>query len=253
MTALRVTTWNLLHRVHAENWGEEVPTLHPEEAPRIRAQSARIAALMEGSALVGLQEVSGDQLSSLRATLPRDVELVSLRYPRRPRPRRGTSHRATLGDPSEHLVTLIGGGLSARLVEAQAFAEDPGKGFVAIDIGGALMINTHVSYGKRSRVQLAHLARLIGRYSGPVVLCGDFNADRETVAACLGPSLSFARAAPGSLPTRPRHRSTKSDTIDHVIVEGGRAGAATVLDAEGLSDHNIVTAAIEVVAAGHGG
>lgn len=252
MTALRLTTWNLLHRVHAENWGEEVPARHPDESRRIQAQSARIAALMGGSSLLGLQEVSGDQLASLRATLPSDVELFSFRYPRRPRPRRGTRHRATLDDPSEHLVTLIAGGISARVVEAQAFAEDPGKGFVAIDLGGVLMINTHVSYGKRSRDQLAHLARLIGRYSGPVVLCGDFNADRETVAASLGPSLTFARAAPGSLPTRPRHRSTKSDIIDHVIVDDGRAGAATVLDAEGLSDHNIVTADVEVVAAGHG-
>ena len=43
MTALRLATWNVLHRVHAENFDEGVVAPHPDEAARV----ASIAALAQ--------------------------------------------------------------------------------------------------------------------------------------------------------------------------------------------------------------
>lgn len=249
---LTVATWNLLHRVHAENWAEDVPARHPDEAARIAAISARIAGLAaaSGPALIGLQEVSGDQLASLRAALPAGARIYSLRYPRLPRPRAGAVHRATLADPSEHLVTVVVGELAAREVEAAAFDEDPGKGYVAVEIAGVLAINTHVSYDARRAPQLARLAALVRGRGGPSLLVGDFNAAREVVAAGLGGALAFARASAGAPPTRPRAGGGKPQDIDHVILSGAGAASAEVIDVAGLSDHNLVIATLADLAAG---
>ncbi|MFD0531217.1 endonuclease/exonuclease/phosphatase family protein [Kitasatospora arboriphila] len=236
---LTVATWNVLHRVHAENWSSDVLDRWPEEAPRIAAVTARVAALTER--VVALQEVSGDQLASIRAALPAGRSIHTLDYPRIPTPRRIPT---LLADRSEHLVLLVDG--PGEVVAAEAFAEDRGKGLLAVRTAGLLVVATHVSTGPRRPGQLARLAEVVAATAdGPAVLLGDFNADRTTVAAELGPGFAVAELPPGAPPTRPRETGAeKSQWIDHVVVHGLDSRGAVVEDVAGLSDHNPVRAEV---------
>ncbi|MGW2150889.1 endonuclease/exonuclease/phosphatase family protein [Nonomuraea bangladeshensis] len=233
---ITVMTWNVLHRIHAENWGADIPARWPDEPERIAAVSARLAGRAEQ--VIALQEVSGDQLAALRRALPgRTVH--ALTYPRVPAPRNGAS---PLDDPREHLVLAVDG--PARQVAAEPFEEDPGKGLLAVRTAGVLVIAVHVSSGERSARQLERLSELAAASPEPVVLLGDFNTDRAAVLAGLGPAFTVADLPPDALPTRPRTEGTKSPFIDHVVVRGGEAGDAAVEDADGLSDHNLVRARV---------
>ncbi len=227
---ITVATWNLLHRVHAENWDEDVTRRWPDEDARIAAITARLAARTE--TVVALQEVSGDQLASLRDSLPGRT-VLSFQHPRIPTPRRG---RDLLRDRGEHLVLLVDG--PATPVAQESFADDKGKGALAVDVGGLLVIATHVSGDRRRTGQLARLAEL----SGPeTVLLGDFNTTHDTVSAGLGDGFTVAGFAAGSLPTRPGPDSASGrGFIDHVVTRGLTVGTAAVDDSGGLSDHNIV-------------
>lgn len=234
---ISVATWNVLHRVHAENWGEDILARWPDETERIAAITARLASRTEQ--VIALQEVSGDQLASLRAGLTgRTVH--AFRYPRVPRPRRRPS---LLHDRAEYLVLLVDE--PGRVVAAEAFADDPGKGALAVRTADALFVSTHVSGDQRRTRQLAHLAGLTaGDLEHPTVLLGDFNADRATVASGLGGDFVIEDLSPGALPTRPRPLESKRLYIDHVAARGAGIRAAAVEDAGGLSDHNLVRAGI---------
>jgi endonuclease/exonuclease/phosphatase family metal-dependent hydrolase len=248
VSELGLATWNVLHRVHAENWGEDVPGVRRGEDARITAISGRVITWFAGGGdAVLLQEVSGDQLVHLRGALDPGATVVAMRYPRVPAPRAGTTHRATLRDPGEHLVVVCRAGLAAREHAAAAFDDDPGKGYLAVELAdtGAILVSTHITYGSRLRGQLARVASVVAAGTAPAVIGGDFNADRATVGAALGIEHAFALAAEPALPTRPRADSGgKSTTIDHVIAVRARPLEAAVVDAGGLSDHNLVTARV---------
>ena len=234
---IAVATWNILHRVHAENWDEDVTVRWPREPERIAAVTARLAERAEQ--VIALQEVSGDQLASLRAGLAGRT-IHALRYPRVPAPRRGT---CPLRDPGEYLVLLVDG--PGREVAARSFAGAPGKGALAVLTAGALFVATHVSADQRRKDQLAGLAGLAAAWPGhPTVLLGDFNADRATVAAGLGAGFSVTELPPDARPTRPGTSGAGPLCIDHVAVRGAGISGAAVEDADGLSDHNLVRANI---------
>ncbi|MBT2387337.1 endonuclease/exonuclease/phosphatase family protein [Streptomyces sp. ISL-11] len=235
---ITVATWNVLHRTHAENWGEDTTGNWPDESERIAAVTARLAGRAEQ--VVALQEVSGDQLAGLRRAIP-DRSVHALWYPRVPRPRHG---KCSLEDPSEYLALLVNG--PAQQLAAEAFDDDPGKGLLAVRIDGALVVNAHVSFGQRQPRQLARLAELAATSTEPVILLGDFNSDRATVAAGLGPGFTVVDLPPGALPTRPGGPGIPSQTIDHVVVRGGGTSGAVVEDAYGLSDHNILCVNVTV-------
>lgn len=230
-----VATWNVLHRVHAENWGEDSLRRWPDEADRVAAITARLMGRAER--VIALQEVSGDQLNDLARALPADRVTFALRYPRVPRPRYGAS---SLEDPSEHLVLVVKG--PAHQVAAEAFDDDPGKGLLAVLTGDVLVVATHVSSDQRRAGQLARLAELTTASANPVVLLGDFNCDSATVSAALGPGYRLAVLPPDAPPTRPYSAGIPARTIDHIIVRGGGTSGAQTEDVDGLSDHNLLRA-----------
>ncbi|WP_054811889.1 endonuclease/exonuclease/phosphatase family protein [Nocardia arizonensis] len=232
---ISVATWNVLHRVHAENWYEEVADRWPSEPDRIAAVTARLTDHKERA--IALQEVSGDQLAALREALP-DRAVHAMRYPRVPRPKRIAT---ALRDRDEYLVVIADPG--STLVTAAAFADDPGKGAMVVRTDDLIVIATHVTGDGRRTGQLAHLADLAVSADAPTVLLGDFNADRETVAAALGPDFTVA-PLPADPPTRPRGSGTRSQFIDQVVTLGATATDVAVEDVEGLSDHNLVRADI---------
>ena len=229
-----VMSWNVLHRIHAVNWSEPAIGKWTDEHSRIGSIADFIAAAEAD--VICLQEVSGDQLAVLR-----DIEQgepFATRYARVPTFRAPTTE--TLRDPAEYLVTIVRD-TGARLVRAEAFPTDAGKGFQRIELANlTTVINTHVSYGEKRSAQLARLAVEAREAPGLALVCGDFNADRATCADELGED--FVAAVPGGgLHTHPRHApGAKSQDIDHVFVRGGRALEASVLDAELRSDHNPV-------------
>ncbi|MFE3100091.1 endonuclease/exonuclease/phosphatase family protein [Nocardia tengchongensis] len=231
---ITVATWNVLHRVHADNWASEIAGQWPDEADRIAAVTAAVAARTE--TVVALMEVSGDQLADLRNALPAR-EFHVLDYPRVPTPRRLPN---VLRDRSEHLVILVDG--FARQVAAEPFLFDPGKGALAIDLDGTLIVATHVTGDQRRADQLARLRLLTA--SGPAVLLGDFNIDRTALAEALGDDYAVAWFPLDSLPTRPRDSGAKSQFIDHVVTRDLPVRGVTVEDVAGLSDHNLVRAIV---------
>ncbi|MFI2429777.1 endonuclease/exonuclease/phosphatase family protein [Streptomyces sp. NPDC018955] len=234
---LTVATWNVLHRVHADNWPEEQSKAPwPAEPERTARVAARLAGRTED--VVAAQEVSGDLLAAVRRAHPAGT-LHAFPLPRVPRPRDGV---AVLANPREHLVILARG--ETRQVVAEAFPEDPGKGLLAVAVAKTLVVCTHVSSGERRTGQIARLRQLVDDWVGPAVLLGDFNADRHVLTDALGADYAVSDLRPGALPTRPRTTGTKSQYIDHVVVHGAALGGASVEDAGGLSDHNLVRAAV---------
>jgi endonuclease/exonuclease/phosphatase family metal-dependent hydrolase len=228
---ITVATWNVLHRVHAENWGEDVARHWPNESERITAITALLAARTEQ--VIALQEVSGDQLADLRRALPGRT-IHTMRYPRVPKPRHGD---CSLRDPAEYLVLVVDG--PGQEIAAESFPDDPGKGALVVRISETDVVSTHVSGDQRRTHQLARLVDLAS-HGHSAVLLGDFNTDRATVASSLGHDFVVADLPPDALPTRPGSRSTH---IDHVVVRGAVA-AATVEAVDHLSDHNLVRATV---------
>jgi endonuclease/exonuclease/phosphatase (EEP) superfamily protein YafD len=244
MSAITIATWNVLHRVHAENWAEPAIEAYPDE----RARIAAIATCVERMLLVdrtidaiGLQEVSGDQLTALRAQLADRATILAHRYRRTPRWKRASP--TVLADPAEYLV--IAAREPCDLVRGETFAHDDGKGFLAavLAASGAMLVDTHVTYGDPATAQLAVLATLARAHAGPCAIVGDFNASRARVLGDLGPDFTMVDLPAGSLPTRPRaDTASKSMVIDHVVVHRVRGDNARVISAQGLSDHNLVLA-----------
>ncbi|MGV9823884.1 endonuclease/exonuclease/phosphatase family protein [Nocardia xishanensis] len=236
---ITVATWNVLHRVHAENWYEDVAAQWPVEAERIDAIAARIAKRSEQ--IIALQEVSGDLLTALRDALP-DRTIHTLRYPRVPRSKRIPT---ALRERDEYLVLVVDD--PGRKVFAAAFGDDPGKGALAVATSGLTVVATHVTGDDRRGRQLSTLAGVaLADPTRPAVLLGDFNADRAVVADGLGPGFTVAELPADALPTRPRTTGAKSQFIDHVVTYGIDAREAAVESADGLSDHNLVRASFTV-------
>ena len=235
-----VVSWNVLHRIHGVNWSEPAIAQWTDERSRIGSIADFIAATPAD--VVCLQEVSGDQLAMLRDV--EEGELFATKYPRVPAFRKATTE--SLRDAAEYLVTIVRDA-GARLVGAEPFPTDNGKGFQRVDLAnGTTVINTHVSFGDKRTAQLARLAVEAAVAPGLAVVCGDFNADRATCAAELGDELVAAVPLDG-LHTRPRQvPSEKSQDIDHVFVRGGNALEASVLDGETRSDHNPVRVTLRV-------
>jgi endonuclease/exonuclease/phosphatase family metal-dependent hydrolase len=238
---VRVATWNVLHRVHAANWSEALIAAFPEEAVRIARISERVASwLGAGVDAVCLQEVSGDQLASLRRVLGDGFQVFAHLYPRLPKLRgRGGP---VLDDATEHLVMLVCSP-DARRVGARTFAADPGKGMLIAELGdGIRVIDTHVSFGPRKEEQLTWLVE--GALEAPrgAIVLGDFNAPADEVQAALGTQFTLC-----DLRSQRATRVSASDpprTIDHIAVHRGAIEGATVLDDEALSDHAPVTASV---------
>lgn len=251
MTELAVMTWNVLHRIHAVNWNEPPVAQFPDERARISGITAFIARQLDaGIGVVCLQEVSGDQYARLSQVLGQRAVFFAHRYPRIPRLRdQAAAMKSPLADPSEYLLVLVSEklGKKARQRAAETFANDSGKGYLAVALeGGILIVDAHITWGERGRAQLAAIA---GLADGASIIAGDFNTEVATVmplfqGSAAHPTFSISNLA-GQSPTRIATREKDSHTIDHIVVHQGSFTAATVLDAEGLSDHNPVIATIE--------
>jgi endonuclease/exonuclease/phosphatase family metal-dependent hydrolase len=232
LTAMQVLTWNVLHRIHAEKYNE--PSIHhwPDEAARVMAQFSYLQALFSrGLTVALLQEVGGDLLKKLRSDLS-DHAVINHPYPRIPRARGATQ----AADPSEHLVVIAPQG--AVIIQGTTASNDPGKGFLSVQVGEWRVISTHVSFGRAALRQLTTLRDFIQSDISPLLIGGDFNTDRQTVEAALG--LPVLRPMPGSAPTRPRTEG--GSDIDHLLVRPPAAMTSgsnfvQVLPHPDLSDH----------------
>lgn len=236
---MRITTWNVLHRVHAVNWSEAPIERFPDERARIAAIADRIGSWLDGDVdAVCLQEVSGDLLARIRDAVGDRVQIFDHCFTRVPAFHDG--RHAELDDPREHLVILVSGE-DARFAGSSTFDTDPGKGYVGVAIGDLLLVCTHVSSKERGPAQLEALAD-VTKDAPRVVIAGDFNAPCELVSAHLGDGFVLSDVSEW---TRILTDGRGGKTIDHVAVRGVELISASVLDAGGVSDHQPVSAELE--------
>ncbi len=230
-----LATWNVLHRVHAENWKEDhVVATWPDEAQRVARIARWVAAACEHDLAVALQEVSGDQLAALHDA---GLAVETHAYARVPRARGAPT---SLLDCSEQLA--IASRRPLERLHAESAADDPGKGFLAARVdGGPVLVCTHVSPREKGRAQLHRLARYARGFHEVVVL-GDFNASADELAAeCEGLALA---SHDGDRPTRLSSPSHEGRWIDHGLARGLSIRVAEVVDCGFLSDHNPVRFAV---------
>lgn len=264
MSRVDIVTWNVLHRIHAENHLDSTLARHPDEPVRIASITRHVEAWVRSQRIVCLQEVSGDQLASLRAELEGLAALFVHRYPRLPRLRKvEDSDRTVLQEPSEQLVTLVPRNWGARLSQVHTFGDDPGKGFLGVTVDDLFeVLNTHVSYGNKRQPQLGKLREVMARPprpDWPMVLGGDFNATREVVEELFlakwpdespDRTLSVSRLPAEGPRTHPGEPGEEGRDIDHLLLvapsDRGRLLGARVDDGGELSDHRPVVAELEL-------
>jgi endonuclease/exonuclease/phosphatase (EEP) superfamily protein YafD len=238
---VKVLTWNVLHRVHAENYGELAIHRWRDEPERVRRVVGLVSQAMrvDGFGAALLQEVSGDVLESLRVHLP-EWAVLNHPYPRVPRQKRPG---APLRDLSEHLAVIAPEG--STVLRAQTFADDPGKGVLAVTVPSGLVVaSTHVSWGPKGEAQLATLRELFHASSAPVCIGGDFNAEREVLVRAFGAEGVVGALPPGSPRTRPAEGATGGADIDHLLVCRAELRDLHVIDHNELSDHRPVAATV---------
>lgn len=237
-------TWNVLHRVHAENYNEPTVTVWPDESARVKAIAALVLKAVTADAcdLVLLQEVSGDVLAELRRRLPSTLKICSHQVPRHPTFKRPS--QTVLLDASEHVVVI--GPTSLTPVRAQTAVDDSGKGLLAVQVTeGLFAISTHVSWGEKGVGQLQVLQALLQTLTGTVIIGGDFNTERTTVSAQLGENLTVTELAADSPRTRSNPDGEGSD-IDHLVCRGATWSDVHVVDHHGLSDHHPLLATLQL-------
>jgi endonuclease/exonuclease/phosphatase family metal-dependent hydrolase len=235
---MKVFTWNVLHRIHAEKYQESAIRHFPDEQVRVAQVVGLVGELLQthGFGVGLLQEVSGDVLAALRAALP-TFSVLSHEYPRVPKLEGATSVQR----PQELLVVIAPAG--ATVMQARTFANDRGKGLLQVAVTPALsVVSTHVSFGPSGTSQLEVLRALLHEATAPVVLGGDFNAQAEVVRGAFGPEVQLGLSEAGARPTREGDRG--GSTIDHLLVRHASLGSLSVLEHHGLSDHRPVGATV---------
>ncbi|WP_224364592.1 endonuclease/exonuclease/phosphatase family protein [Hyalangium versicolor] len=238
---MKILTWNVLHRVHAENYGELAIQRWRDEPERVRRVVELVSKALssDGFEAVLLQEVSGDVLESLRHQLP-TWAVLDHQYPRMPRLKRPG---ASMRDLSEHLVVVAPKG--STVLRAQTFADAPGKGVLAVTLpSGWVVASAHVSWGPQGEAQLATLRELFHASSAPMCLGGDFNTEREVLVRALGTEVVVGELPPGSPHTRPADEKTGGLNIDHLLVCRAELRDLHVLDHNDLSDHRPVAGSV---------
>lgn len=235
---MRILTWNVLHRVHAETHAEPAIRRWPDEAERVRGVASLLAETLQGCQVALLQEVSGDVLAQLRTQLV-DWAVLNHQYPRVPR-QKGASR--TVADPTEHLVVVAPKG--AKVLRAQTFENDPGKGFLMVRVSDELVVlSTHVTWGPKGEAQLPVLAQLLAQTPG-LCIGGDFNTGREVISKHVGADVAFSVPPEGSARTRPENDPTGGADIDHLLSRTAALAEVSVLEHHGLSDHRPVAATL---------
>jgi endonuclease/exonuclease/phosphatase family metal-dependent hydrolase len=231
VTTDRIATWNVLHWVHAQKYGEKaILSAFVTEEERARAVVDRVAAIE--AEVKCLQEVSGDTLRLLESRFGND-RVHSFRLPRTP------IHAGVnvLRDPSENLVIITA--CAGVVVHAQAFVGDDGKGLVAVRLADdTLVVCTHVSGdSEKNEQQLRAIDDWIGSAHGSVILCGDFNADIKETLGRLRPGWHAAVVQSPIKVSRPK----SNQLIDHILSwPQPILASARIEAAAGLSDHNIL-------------
>lgn len=237
---MKLLTWNVLHRVHAETYSDPAIEPWPDELARVEGVVRFVSRALrsEGFSVVLLQEVSGDVLSALRQALP-EWDVFDHCYPRLPRQKAPSA----LKDPREHLVVIAPAG--STLVRAHTFESDHGKGFVMVRLpGGFVVASAHLTWGVKALTQLTVVAQVLADAQTPLVIGGDFNAERQVVEEAAGPSVVISSLPEGPLRTRPDADGTGGADIDHLLCRHATLKEARVLECDGLSDHRPVAATL---------
>ena len=119
--------------------------------------------------------------------------------------------------------------------------EEP-RGYLRSAGGGVTFLATHLSRARRARAaQTRLLAEVAGSVAGPVVVLGDLNQTRRTLAPLHEAGLDDG---PARLPTLPSARPRRQ--VDFVLAGGGATITAAWTPRTLASDHVPLVAVVEV-------
>mmetsp|Transcript_26123 Transcript_26123/g.60311 ORF Transcript_26123/g.60311 Transcript_26123/m.60311 type:complete len:463 (-) Transcript_26123:13-1401(-) len=247
-TPFDVATWNVLHRVYAQQPANEsnadirtVLRQFPLEKQRWDSVIETVtAAFQEGTAVFCLQEVSGDLLAFLRHKLPPNVILFAYRLPRVPVNVEGTPSEATLFDRSEHLVTLVLLSQGGSDLGGCSIDDTSGLSFLEVRVGKDVHVFNTVVSRHSTATNLEPLRNRVQQLSagGCAVVAGDLNGPRSTLRGFAGPEATWSNLASSE-------RKTRGHTVaDHVVGFSAEVSDATVLPCDGVSDHCVVRARV---------
>jgi endonuclease/exonuclease/phosphatase family metal-dependent hydrolase len=204
----------------------------------------RIASLLQGFDIVGLQEADGGSLRSGFVNLTEYLALQA-RFPWW-----YDQTNRDLGRFAQHSLGILSRYVPADVTELRLPGVIPGRGALAVRYGqganGLLVVIAHLALGRRARLrQLAYLAEVM-EDAAHVVLMGDLNCEFDSLE--MNWLLARADLCPprGKLHTFPSWRPQRH--IDHILV----SAALTVRDVRvinlPISDHLPIAAEIELPA-----
>ncbi|HEY0880308.1 MAG TPA: hypothetical protein VGD87_02200, partial [Archangium sp.] len=100
---MKILTWNVLHRTHAETHQEPACTRWPNERERIEQSVVLLREAMRECRVALLQEVSGDLLAAIHKAMP-ERAIIEHAYPRVPKQRVPSE---SLKDSSDDSPTML--------------------------------------------------------------------------------------------------------------------------------------------------
>jgi endonuclease/exonuclease/phosphatase family metal-dependent hydrolase len=199
-----------------------------------RIDVERVASAIDGfeADLVALQELdrnqprsgSVDQPARLSELLGREVHFFPILE----------------SNDGDYGLGLIAEGLDAlRSASLPAIGEVEPRGLIACRWRAITVLTTHLSRDEASRrLQTMHLAEVAADSTPPVLLLGDLNQTRRSLAPLIASGFHVPRA---------RRPTVRLSQIDHILTGPGVALQALWTAAPGVSDHLALVGEIEPV------
>ncbi len=200
----------------------------------------RIADLVRGYDLVGIQEADG---GSYRSGFVNQVEYLAARagFP-------WWHHQVNrkIGTIARHSLGLLSRLPIAEVIEHRLPGAIPGRGALSVRLGEGrqtlLVVIVHLALGRHTRArQIDHLGELL-RDEKHVILLGDMNFRSESAEMRRLVSFTALREPAHGLLTHPSWRPVRN--IDHILVSPSLKVLAVEVPDHRISDHLPIAASI---------
>mmetsp|Transcript_20133 Transcript_20133/g.39913 ORF Transcript_20133/g.39913 Transcript_20133/m.39913 type:complete len:335 (+) Transcript_20133:59-1063(+) len=273
--SLLIYSWNVLHRVHAQNYRIPEVQKWPDEPKRLEHVTGLILTYLRSCqqpCVICLQEVSGDVLKALKSALATSKNILVFEHQHRRIPRfwRPNPQNEHVVEREEYIVSITKNCLGAQKTAGFTYRTDAGKSLLGIKFQvpvpardgseieqkhsceSVVLLNTHLRHGGspldedhrddqlRQLVQVRETAQGSSRVH--VLAAGDFNSN----VSGLPPEFMCSVRSRGDF-SLSRLRTRGTEDIDQVFSFSSAAQIVNsrVIDVGLLSDHNLVSCSIE--------
>jgi endonuclease/exonuclease/phosphatase family metal-dependent hydrolase len=245
MMDIYVSTFNVLHRYHEENYcpNSTILAKYPKESDRINDSIKIIQHVLETykENILCMQEVYGDLLTEVKKYFSQDFHILEFEYHRIPTKKKTSTN--TYQNPKEYLVTLVSKKIqnSSPKIETVQF-ETFGKGALITILNDLIVVNTHLTIPEKDKGDLPHqiMKHIMNQYQLPFIVTGDFNRTIDKVIHELD-QYKYK-------PTDYAHRTKlnkytypiKNEDIDQMLGFNVSFDYFDIIDTTLTSDHNLV-------------